>query len=44
MYPRLKTTVIDSRLTDGSKVTGYMSWSYFTPQNDSWYPLLLKAE
>jgi hypothetical protein len=36
--------LLDSRLTDGSKVVSLTRRPPFTPQKDSWYSFLLEAE
>jgi hypothetical protein len=36
--------LLDNRLTDGGKVVSLTSRPPFTPQEDSWYSFLLKAE
>jgi hypothetical protein len=35
---------LDNRLTDGGKVVSLTRRPPFTPQEDSWYSLLLEAE
>jgi hypothetical protein len=33
-----------NRLIDGGKVVSFTRWPPFTPQEDSWYSILLEAE
>jgi hypothetical protein len=43
-HKRLRTTVLDSRLTDGGEVVSLTLRPPFTPQEDCWYSFLLEAE
>jgi hypothetical protein len=36
--------ILDNRLTDGCEVVSLTRQQPFTPQEDSWYQLLLEAE
>jgi hypothetical protein len=40
---RLRTTVLDNRLTDGGEVVNLKCWPPFTPQGDSWFWFQLEA-
>jgi hypothetical protein len=35
---------LDNLLTDSGQVVSLMCWQGFTPQENFWYPILLKAE